>query len=104
MGNNVVEPHVGSASERAPSMFDKVAATVDEQMQKPFARLGFFVGGSPKTTMGLSLFVCVLMMSGLSQIGPMTESRSDKVHSTVAPSFVCSRKSLNQNPTKFSPK
>ena len=58
MGNNVVEPHVGSASERAPSMFDKVAATVDEQMQKPFARLGFFVGGSPKTTMGLSLFVC----------------------------------------------
>lgn len=73
---NAIEP-VGA--ERAPSFFDKVASTVDETMQKPFARLGEAVGSSPKTTMVLSVFVCVVMMSGLSQLGAVTENRADKL-------------------------
>ena len=76
MGNNAIEP-VGA--ERVPSIFDKVASTVDETMQKPFARLGEAVGTSPKTTMAAALFVCVVCMSGLSQIGAVNESRSDKL-------------------------
>ena len=76
MGNKTIEP---ADAARKPTIFDKVASAVDETMQKPFARLGEAVGNSPKTTMAAALFVCVVCMSGLSQIGAVTESRSDKL-------------------------
>ena len=72
-----VSSDASAPAERKEGIFDKIAAAVDESIQRPFAALGEMIGHAPKKTMALSAVVCLAMMSGLSQI--KAESRADKL-------------------------
>ena len=64
---------------REESAFDKLAAWVDETIQRPFRVIGEVNGTSPRRVMSGSALLCVLFMAGLSQMSNVTESRSDKL-------------------------
>jgi predicted RND superfamily exporter protein len=64
---------------REESTFDKLAAWVDETIQKPFRSIGESNGTHPRRVMLTCVFVCVMLMMGLSKMSDVTESRSDKL-------------------------
>ncbi len=67
------------AAPREESIFDKVAATTDEAIQRPFRFLGEMNGKSPIKVMASCFIICVLCSMGMMHISDVTESRSDKL-------------------------